>query len=439
MKRRKVLILGAAGRDFHNFNMFYRNKKEFKVVGFTATQIPFIENRIYPKDLAGKGYPKGIPIYPEEDMEKIIKKEKVDEVVFSYTDVSNEYVMHKAAQAQAAGATFTLLGPKDTMLKSRKPVIAVCAVRTGSGKSPTSRKVCQVLEKKGKKVVVIRHPMPYGKLNDQIVQRFETVQDLELADTTIEEREEYEQHIAEGRVVYAGVDYAKILKKAEKEADFIVWDGGNNDFPFIKPDLMFTVADAIRPGHEKKYYPGETCVRMADAVVINKENSASKTAVREIKKNVKELNPQAEIVDAESKVVVDNPQIIAGGKRVLVVEDGPSLTHGGMKYGAGYMIAKEFNCRIVNPKSKVKGSIKEAYKRYPHIGPVLPALGYSKKQLVELEQAINRINCDAVIIGTPVDLRRLLWIDQPSVHVYYTVKEIGRPTIKEIIEKKFRV
>ncbi len=438
-KKRNVLILGAAGRDFHNFLVFYKNNPRYRVVCFTATQIPFIEDRIFPKELAGKGYPRGIPIYPESEMPRIIKEKKVDEVVFSYSDVSHEYVMHKASEAEAAGASFVLLGPNDTMLKSRKPVIAVTAARTGSGKSPVTRAVCTILEKKGKKPVIIRHPMPYGNLSRQAVQRFETEQDLELANATIEEREEYEQHLNEGRVVYAGIDYKRILRAAEKEADFIVWDGGNNDFPFVRPDLMITVVDPLRPGHELKYHPGETCVRMADVIVINKENTAPKRNITRVRKNVKKINPDAIIIDAESRISVDNPQVIAGGKRVLVIEDGPSITHGGMPYGAGYVAAKEFRCKIVNPKKKVKGSIKKAYQKYPHIGPVLPALGYSQQQLLELEQTINRIDCDAVIIATPVDLRKIIWIDQPSVHVFYRIKEIGRPTLKEVIEKKFRL
>jgi len=436
---KRVLILGAAGRDFHNFNVYYKKNKDYKVVGFTATQLPNITNRAYPQELAGKRYPKkGIPIYPEEKMQEIIRKKKVDEVAFSYSDVPYSHVMETAAKAQAAGASFKLLGPKETMLKSKKRVIAVTAARTGSGKSQVTRKICRLLESYGKKVVVIRHPMPYGDLKKQAVQRFETMEELELADATIEEREEYEPHVTEGRIVYAGVDYKKILKQAEKEAEYIVWDGGNNDFPFIKPDIMFTLIDPLRAGDEKNYYPGETCVRMADAIIITKENTAKKRDIKTVKKNAKELNPKAPLINANSIVDVDDPTLIHH-KKVLVVEDGPSITHGELPYGTGYLAAKKYGAKIINPKKKVVGSIKKAYKKYKHIGPVIPAMGYGREQLAELEESINRIDCQAIITGTPVDLKNLIWFDQPVARARYDVKEIGRPTIKEIIESRWKL
>lgn len=432
--KKKVIIMGAAGRDFHNFNVFFRGNKDYDVVAFTANQIPGIAGRKYPKELAGKGYPNGIPIYPEERLPELIKKFDVDDVVLAYSDLSHIEVMHKASIVLSNGASFMLLGPEDTMLKSRKPVIAITAVRTGAGKSPTSRRVVSILRTMGKKVVVIRHPMPYGNLLQESVQRFETPSDFEKYNSTIEEREEYEPHINNGTIVYAGVDYEKILKQAEKEADVIVWDGGNNDFPFIKPDLLIVVADARRPGHEIMYHPGETNVLMADVVIVNKVDTANPKDVDEIVKNVRMMNPKAIIIKAAMPRTVDKPDMIRG-KRVVVVEDGPTVTHGGLSFGAATLIADYLGAYIVSPREHAVGSIKKIYEQYSHLGNILPAMGYSKKQIEELEQTINSCNCDVVLIGTPVDLTKILRINKPAVRVKYELKELGKPDLEEIIRK----
>lgn len=430
---KKVIIMGAAGRDFHNFNVFFRGNPKYRVVCFTATQIPNITGRKYPKELTGKFYPKGIPIYPEEELPKLIKEYDVDLVVLAYSDLSYDYLMHRASIVNAAGADFELLGPKSTMLKSKKPVISICAVRTGCGKSQTTRKVCEILKGMGKKVVVIRHPMPYGDLKKQIWERFETLEDLDKYNCTIEEREEYESHIRRGNVVYAGVDYGEILKRAEREADVIVWDGGNNDFPFYKSNLHIVLVDPFRSGHELKYYPGEVNLRMADLVVINKENTAKKEWIKTVEENTKKVNPKARIVHADSIIKVDNPSKIKN-KKVLVVEDGPTVTHGGMKYGAGYFAAKGYNCRIVDPRPFAVGSIRKTFEKYNHLEKVLPAMGYGKKQLKELEKTIENAKCDAVVIGTPIDLRKIIKINKPAVRVHYELKEKGK-TLEKMIKK----
>lgn len=435
MQKKKVLIMGAAGRDFHNFNVVFRHEPQYQVVAFTATQIPNIHGRKYPGKLAGKLYHKGIPILSEDDLVKLIKKFKIDEVIFSYSDVSYQYVMQKGAMVLAAGADFKLLGWESTTLKSKQPVIAVCAARTGSGKSQTTRKVCQLLKNKGIDPVVIRHPMPYGDLTKQICQRFAFFSDLDQHHCTIEEREEYEPHIIQGTVVYAGVDYEVILKEAEKEADVIVWDGGNNDIPFYQPDLHITVVDPHRPGDELCYFPGRTNLLLADVVLINKVDSADYEDIKQVRFNVREENPEAILIEAASPIYVDHPQRIRG-KRVLVVEDGPTLTHGGMTYGAGVIAAEKFGARdIVDPRPWVKGEIKRAFEAYPEIGALLPALGYGKKQMKDLQQTINAIPCDSVIVGTPIDLTRLLKINKPSVRVRYELDEIGKPDLEEVIEK----
>jgi predicted GTPase len=435
MRKRKILIMGAAGRDFHNFNLVYRDNRDYDVIAFTATQIPHIVGRRYPKALAGKLYPKGIPILSEDDLVVLIQKYKIDEVVFSYSDISHQYVMEKSALVNAAGADFKLLGGKKTMLKSKRPVVAVCATRTGSGKSQTTRKVCQILKNRGKDVVVIRHPMPYGDLTKQICQRFANFSDLEKHKCTIEEREEYEPHILRGTIVYAGVDYQVILKEAEKEADVIVWDGGNNDIPFYQPDLHITVVDPLRPGNEICYFPGLTNLLLADCVVINKIDTAHPEDIEEVRGNVKTVNPQAYVIDAASPIFVDKPQIIRD-KEVLVVEDGPTLTHGEMTYGAGVVAAEKFGAKsLVDPRPFVVGEIKDVFKKYPHIGTLLPAMGYGKKQMKDLEKTINSTPCEAVVIGTPVDLRRFLRISKPSTQVRYELQEIGSPDLEEAIAK----
>ncbi|MEN3044074.1 MAG: cyclic 2,3-diphosphoglycerate synthase [Candidatus Hydrothermales bacterium] len=434
---KRVLILGAAGRDFHNFNVFFRDNENYKVIGFTATQIPGIEGRKYPPSLAGKLYPEGIPIYLEEEMEKIIKEKKVDIVVFSYSDVSHVYVMNRASRALACGADFWILGPESTMLKSEKKVISVCAVRTGSGKSQTSRKIAKILKDIGKKVGVVRHPMPYGDLDKMKVQKFVSKEDLVKYKTTIEEREEYEPHISMGFVVYAGVDYQEILKLAEKENDVILWEGGNNDFPFFKPDLHIVVADPLRLGHEETYHPGETNIRMADVVVINKIDFAPFENVYKLRLNIERLNPRAKIVEAASPIYVDNPDVIRE-KRVLCIEDGPTLTHGEMDIGAAYVAAKKYGAKeIVSPISYAVGSIKSTFEKYPNTGKVLPAMGYSEIQIEELRETIRRTPCDAVIIGTPINLANLFDIGKPWVKVRYELQEIGEPTLEEILKKFF--
>jgi predicted GTPase len=430
----RVIIMGAAGRDFHNFNVYFKENDAYEVVAFTATQIPGIEGRKYPPELAGSKYPGGIPIYPEEDLPKLIRQYDVDQVVFAYSDVSHEYVMHKASAVLANGADFRLMGPKTTMLKSRLPVVSVCAVRTGSGKSQTSRQVAKILKTKGLRVAAIRHPMPYGDLREQIWERFASYEDLDRYDCTIEEREEYEPHIDNGIVVYAGVDYEKILREAEKEADVIVWDGGNNDWSFYVPDLNMVVADPHRAGHELLYHPGETNLRMADVIIINKEDTADPQKVKQVKENIKLVNPKATVLDAESPITADKPEMVRG-KRVLVIEDGPTITHGGMPFGAGMVFAKKFGAReFVDPRPYAVGSIKEAYRKYPHLGAILPALGYSEKQVAELKETIDKVPCDVVVIGTPIDLRRVLSINQPTVRVKYDLKVLGPVSLEQILD-----
>lgn len=437
MGKIRVIIMGAAGRDFHNFNVYFRNNANYEVVAFTATQIPGIEERVYPPELAGPNYPQGIPIHAEEELPELIKEYKVDQVIFAYSDVSHEYVMHKASLALANGADFRLMGPSTTMLKAKVPVVSICAVRTGSGKSQTSRRVCKILRDRGFKVVVIRHPMPYGDLTKQICQRFATYEDLDKYECTIEEREEYEPHIANGIIVYAGVDYEKILREAEKEADVIVWDGGNNDIPFYYPDLHIVVVDPHRPGHEMRYHPGETNLRMANVIVINKMDTANPANVEAVRKNVKETNPKATVIEAASPITVDDPKQIKG-KRVLVVEDGPTLTHGNMAYGAGMIVAQRLGAsEIVDPRPYAVGSIVETFREYGHLGPLLPAVGYGKEQILELQETINATPCDVVVIGTPIDLRRVLKLNKPAVRARYELQELGSPTLSDILKQHF--
>jgi predicted GTPase len=427
--------MGAAGRDFHNFNTYFRNNKEYQVVAFTATQIPDIAGRKYPAALAGKLYPQGIPIYEEKEVTSLIKKLKVDTVVFAYSDVPYGYVMSRGAVVNAAGADFMMLGPQDTMIESRKPVISICAVRTGSGKSQTTRRVIEILMALGKKVVAIRHPMPYGDLVKQKVQRFATVQDLHKHKCTIEEMEEYEPHVVRGNVIYAGVDYEAILRQAEKEADVIVWDGGNNDFPFYKSDLEIVVVDPHRPGHELSYYPGEVNLRRADVIVINKEDSASRENIRTVKANIQAANPRALVIDADSPVSVEQSKSLKG-KKVLVIEDGPTLTHGEMKYGAGVVAARKHGvAKMVDPRPYAVGTIADTFKKYPGIGVLLPAMGYSQKQIQDLQATINRTPCDMYVIGTPIDLRRLVKFPRPAVRVGYDLKETSKPDLAAAIRK----
>ncbi len=436
MPRKNVLIMGAAGRDFHNFNVFYRNNKSYNVVAFTATQIPNIDGRVYPKQLAGKLYPKGIKIYEEKDLLKLIKDLKVDEVVFSYSDVPFNYVMTKASIVNAAGVSFRLLGAAETQVKSKKPLVAVLAVRTGSGKSQTSRKIVEVLTAAGKKVVAIRHPMPYGDLVKQKVQRFATYADLKKHKCTIEEIEEYEPHIARGGVIYAGVDYEAILREAEKEADVILWDGGNNDFSFYKADVTFTVVDPHRPGHELTYYPGNTSLRMADCAIINKIGTANNENILTVRNNINSVNPDATIIEAASPVIADKPNVIRG-KKVLVVEDGPTLTHGEMKYGAGTIAAQKLGAKeIVDPRPYTVKSITDTYKKYPNIGVLLPAMGYGTAQMKDLEKTINNTKCDSVVIGTPIDLSRYIKINKPYTRIKYDLQEIGDITVETVLKEK---
>lgn len=436
MERTKVIIMGAAGRDFHNFNVYFRNNEKYEVVAFTAAQIPGIEERIYPPELSGPLYPNGIKIYPEEKLPELIKKYNVEQVILAYSDLAHEDVMHKASIVNAAGADFRLMGTETTMLKSKKPVVAVCAVRTGCGKSQTSRRVNKILKDMGLKVVDVRHPMPYNPdLTKQIMQRFETVEDMDKEECTIEEREEYEPMINMGVIVYAGVDYQKILENAEKEADIITWDGGNNDFPFYKPDLLIVVVDPHRPGHEVSYYPGETNLRMADIVIINKEATADFENIEEVRENVMAVNPKAIIIDAASPLFVDNPDVIRD-KRVLVIEDGPTVTHGGMPYGAGYMAAIKFGAaEVIDPRPYAVGSIIDTFEKYDHLSEVLPAMGYSPEQVKELEETINNSDAEAVIIGTPIDLSRLIKFKVPYTRVRYELEEIGQPKLDEILKK----
>ncbi|MGB7903042.1 MAG: cyclic 2,3-diphosphoglycerate synthase [Steroidobacteraceae bacterium] len=438
MERTKIIIMGAAGRDFHNFNTRYRDNERYEVVAFTATQIPNIDDRKYPAELAGRLYPAGIPIHPESDLERLISQLQVDAVVFSYSDVSFSYVMEKSALVNAAGADFTLLGTRGTMLQSSVPVIAVVAVRTGSGKSQTSRKLSGLLRAMGKRVVAVRHPMPYGDLVKQRVQRYASLEDLRRFECTIEEMEEYEPHIVNGTIVYAGVDYEAILRQAEKEADVIVWDGGNNDMSFFQPDLTITIADPHRPGHETSYYPGATNLRMADVVVINKVESATRENVDAVRHNIRAVNHDAVIIEAASPISVDDETVIRG-KRVLVVEDGPTLTHGGMAYGAGVIAARKFGASaVVDPRPWLVNSIAETYRKYPDIGALLPAMGYGDEQVHDLETTINRVDCDAVIIGTPIDLRRIITINKPSVRARYDLAEISSPGLAEVLSDFFR-
>lgn len=433
--KRNVIIMGAAGRDFHNFNLNFLDNNDYQVVAFTATQIPDIEDRKYPSELAGKLYPDGIPIFPECELKNLIKSNKVDLVVFSYSDVTYDYVMHKSALVNSCGADFMLMGTKNTQVKSTKPLISVCAVRTGCGKSQTSRKIINILKKFGKKVVVIRHPMPYGNLVEQKVQRFASYKDMDKHKCTIEEREEYEPHILNDTVVYAGVDYEAILREAEKEADIILWDGGNNDSTFYKTDLQITVVDPHRAGDELKYYPSEINLLLADVVIINKMDTANNKKILTTRKNIKEKNPNAIVIDAASPISVDNPELIRG-KKVLVVEDGPTLTHGEMKYGAGVVAAQKFGCsEMIDPRPFTTGKITETYKKYKNIGILLPAMGYSDEQVKDLEKTINRTECDTVIIATPIDLQKIIKIDKPSVRVQYDLQEIGQPTLENILNE----
>jgi len=437
MSRIRTLIMGAAGRDFHNFNVFYRNNPDYEVVAFTATQIPNIEGRLYPPELAGTLYPAGIPIYPESELTNLIQKEKIDQVVFAYSDVPHEYVMHKASQVLAAGADFRLMGPNTTQIKSTKPVVSVCAVRTGSGKSQTTRRVSLILREIGYRVAAIRHPMPYGDLAKQAVQRFADYSDLDKHECTIEEREEYEPHIDNGVIVYAGVDYEAILRQAEQEVDIILWDGGNNDLPFYVSDFHIVVADPHRPGHEISYHPGEANARMADVFVINKVDTAAPENIITVREHLHAINPNAHVIEAASPLFVDDPDAIRG-KRVLVIEDGPTLTHGEMAYGAGWVAARRFGAsEIVDPRPFAVGSIKATYEKYPSTGDILPAMGYGETQIRELEETIHNADVDMVIVGTPIDLGRVLKIEQPSQRVRYELQEIGQPTLTDMLKKKF--
>ena len=427
--------MGAAGRDFHNFNVYFRDNDAYEVVAFTATQIPGIEGRSYPTELAGSKYPNGIPIYSEEELPGLIKKHDVDQVVFAYSDVSHEYVMHKASIVLANGADFRLMGPKTTMLKAEVPVVSVCAVRTGSGKSQTSRQVAKTLKNKGLNVAAVRHPMPYGDLRKQVCERFASYADLDRYECTIEEREEYEPHIDNGIIVYAGVDYEKILREAETEADVIVWDGGNNDMSFYRPDLNIVLADPHRAGNELTYYPGESNLRMANVVIINKVDTADPQKVKQVRENIRAVNPNATVLEAASPITAENSEAVRG-KRVLVIEDGPTVTHGGMPYGAGVVFAKKFGAaELVDPRPFAVGSIKEAYRKYTHLGAVLPALGYGEKQVAELKETIDRTPCDVVVIGTPIDLRRVMAINKPTVRVKYELKVLGPVSLEQILDE----
>ncbi len=435
MERIKTIIMGAAGRDFHNFNTYFRDNDRYEVVAFTATQIPDIDDRKYPAELAGKLYPDGIKIYPESELLDLIKKHNVTEVVFSYSDLPYDYVMSHSAMVNAAGADFRLMGTKNTQIESSKPVIGICAVRTGCGKSQTTRRVAQLLQEMGKKVVAIRHPMPYGNLAEQKVQRFAELSDLDKHKCTIEEREEYEPHIVSGTIIYAGVDYEAILREAEKEADIILWDGGNNDMSFYKTDLLITVADPHRPGDEMYYYPGEANLRASDVIVINKMESADAEDIQLVRENIQEVNPNAVVIDGASPIFVDNYEQIAG-KRVLVVEDGPTLTHGEMTYGAGVVAAQKFGAaELVDPRPYTVGTITATFEKYPGIGTLLPAMGYSDQQIKDLEETINKTDCDLVIIGTPIDLRKLVNINKPALRVTYELQEIGKPDLKDVLSK----
>jgi predicted GTPase len=432
--KKRVIIMGAAGRDFHNFNVHFRDNEDYDVVAFTATQIPDIEGRMYPPELAGKLYPNGIPIEAESDLEKLIAEKNVDLVVFAYSDVTNQYVMERSALVNAAGADFLLMGTESTMVVPEKPLISITAVRTGSGKSQTTRRVSEILKARGKKLAVIRHPMPYGNLVEQEWQRYETYADLDKYECTIEEREEYEPHIDNGTIVYAGVDYEKILRKAEAESDIVIWDGGNNDFSFYKPDLSIVVVDPHRAGHELLYYPSGVNLRTADIVVINKVDTASFDDIQFVRNNVLDVNPRARIIEAASPITVDDPSVIRG-KRVLVIEDGPTLTHGGMKYGAGTIAAKRFNAsEIIDPRPYTVASITDTYNKYPKIGHLLPAMGYGERQIKDLQETIDRVDCDAVVVGTPIDLTRLINFKVPATRVRYELQEIGLPNLDTLLK-----
>ena len=437
MQKRKVIIIGAAGRDFHNFNTYYRDNASYSVVAFTAAQIPDIAGRKYPAELAGSLYPDGIPIYLQDDLERLIEELNADECIFSYSDVPYNFIMSLGARVNAAGADFTVMGHKSTMIKSAKPVVAVGAVRTGCGKSQTSRRIAEILISKGLKVIAVRHPMPYGDLVAQKVQRFATIDDLKKHKCTIEEMEEYEPHVVRGNVIYAGVDYEAILRAAENDpggCDVILWDGGNNDFPFFKPDLMITVVDPHRPGHELSYYPGEVTLRIADAVVINKIDSADFDNIQQVRANIEQVNPTATVVDAASTISVDKPELIRG-KRVLVIEDGPTLTHGEMKIGAGIVAARRFGAaEIIDPRPFAVGKLAETYKIYPNIGMLLPAMGYGDQQVNDLAATIEKANCDSVIIATPIDLGRIIKINKPNTRVGYSLQEIGHPDMEDVLE-----
>jgi predicted GTPase len=437
MARTRVLIAGAAGRDFHNFNLVYRDRPEYEVVAFTATQIPNIDGRRYPVELAGSLYPEGIPILPESALEECVREHEIDDVVFAYSDVTHEHVMHIGSRALAAGASYRLISPRETMLSSSKPAVAICAVRTGSGKSQTTRRVAELLRAAGKTVAVLRHPMPYGDLVKQAVQRFERYEDLEAADATIEEREEYEPHLAEGNLVFAGIDYEKILRAAEQEADVILWDGGNNDTPFVKPDLHIVVVDPHRPGHELRYHPGETNLRMADVCVVNKMDSATQEGIDAVLESIRENNPRARVVRAASPFHVEGDVEQIKGKRVLAVEDGPTLTHGEMTYGAAVLAAKQFGAtELVDPRSCAVGSIAKTFEDYPNVGTLLPAMGYGRKQMEDLRETIERCDADLVLIGTPIDLRKLIDLDKPALRVTYRLEEIGEPTMEDVLAEK---
>jgi predicted GTPase len=437
MTRIRVLIAGAAGRDFHNFNVVYRGRDDYEVVAFTATQIPNIDGRVYPAELAGEGYPDGIPIVPEADLEQIVREREVDEVVFAYSDVTHQHVMHIGSRALASGASYRLLSPEETMLPSSKPVVAVCAVRTGSGKSQTTRHIAHILRESGKRVAVLRHPMPYGDLTQQIVQRFARYEDLDAADCTIEEREEYEPHLAEGNLVFAGIDYAAILEAAEAEADAILWDGGNNDTPFIRPDLHVVVVDPHRPGHELRYHPGETNLRMAHVCVVNKLDSAPPEGVLAVLESIRRHNPGARVIRAASPFLVEGDAEEIRGKRVLAIEDGPTLTHGEMTYGAAVLAAEAHGAaELVDPRRFAVGSIAKTFEEYPHMDRLLPAMGYGRKQMEELRETIARSDAELVLIGTPIDLRRIIELDKPALRVTYRLEEIGEPTLAEVLEER---